>query len=226
MNKPTPEQFLKDVCAHKMTVLQDDGLYRHIKFAIPGDSSHSFSLVTWPGFLTICGDMGTYVFSRTPDMFEFFATPRRHFAPADAPRKDTAPVVNLGYWAEKLVATDTSGQALGAYAYQQELMEQRVKDELEAFLRDRTHLFPEEVEEMRDEVESSVLCELTGDKTLDIKVVEDFSHDIDGDVLKFQDAWEWSVEDYTYHFTWCCYAIAWGIELYEEYKAHAADQYS
>jgi hypothetical protein len=35
----------------------------------------------------------------------------------------------------------------------------------------------------------------------------------------FQDLWESNFERYTFHFIWCCYAIAWGIKTYDESKA-------
>ena len=70
MREPTEEQFLRDVAQHEMTVLHSDGLYRHVHFQ---QRSHSwnqwFDLVTWPGNLTIRGDMGTWTFSRVEDKY-------------------------------------------------------------------------------------------------------------------------------------------------------------
>src|SRR5690606_1795679 len=79
---------------HEMTVLLDDGLYRHLRFARPDSYCMSFSLVTWPGYLAYSGDMGNFVFTRLPDMFAFFR------GPLDSMSRD--------YWAEKCVAADTS----------------------------------------------------------------------------------------------------------------------
>ena len=72
----------KRIRAHEMTVLHDDGLYRHLRFTamhLCNDAEwrttngfYWFDLATWPGTLTINGDCGTYTFSRTTDMFEFF----------------------------------------------------------------------------------------------------------------------------------------------------------
>lgn len=70
----TEERFLKDVAKHEMTVIRDDGINRHLRFKNPNDSSYWFDLITWPGTLCIDGDCGTYVFKRTPDMFQFFRT--------------------------------------------------------------------------------------------------------------------------------------------------------
>src|ERR1700722_8964450 len=77
-----------------MTVLHDDGLYRHLRFirmveqedgSRKPTSFYWFDVITWPGCLTINGDMETFTFSRVTDMLEFF----RGHEP------------NYGYWAEK-----------------------------------------------------------------------------------------------------------------------------
>lgn len=68
----TEERFLRDVAKHEMTVIRDDGVHRHIRFKQPDSGMMFFDLITWPGFLCYCGDMGTYVFQRTQDMFGFF----------------------------------------------------------------------------------------------------------------------------------------------------------
>ncbi len=85
--------FPKDVAKHMMTVKHDDGIYRHVYFGEPGTGCMSFSLITWPGSLCYSGDMGTYVFSRLTDMFEFF----RGHSP------------NFQYWAEKVDGRDRDG---------------------------------------------------------------------------------------------------------------------
>ena len=70
--------FLRDVAEHEMIVVRDDGVHRHIRFKKPGTSCMHFDLITWPGYLCYTGDMGTYVFSRLTDMFEFFRTDREY----------------------------------------------------------------------------------------------------------------------------------------------------
>ena len=56
----TKESFLKNVKAHKMHVLKDDGVYRHVKFKNPETGNRWFEIVTWPNCLCIGGDMGNY----------------------------------------------------------------------------------------------------------------------------------------------------------------------
>ena len=89
------ERFAKDVADHQMTVLMDIGVYRHLMFKKPDRSEHWFEIVTTPGMLVIRGDMETWVFSRIPDMFNFFRG------------KDGE--INADYWQEKLLA----GRSIG-----------------------------------------------------------------------------------------------------------------
>src|SRR5690606_7564229 len=95
MRTPAEEEFLKDVTDHKVRILHDDGVYRHLRFKRPNTGCMHFDIVTWPGYLAYSGDMGCYVFSRLNDMLEFFRGP------------DEGPLrINISYWAEKLQAKD------------------------------------------------------------------------------------------------------------------------
>ncbi len=47
----TEEGFLKDVSCHQMTVLRDEGVFRHVRFSRPDSSSYRFDLITWPRHL-------------------------------------------------------------------------------------------------------------------------------------------------------------------------------
>lgn len=69
---------------HAMTILREDGIYRHLRFRKPDRGEYWFDLITWPGYLTITGDMGCYTFARVEDMFTFFTG-----------------YINNDYWAEK-----------------------------------------------------------------------------------------------------------------------------
>ncbi len=83
------ERFERETIDHELTILHDDGLYRHVRCARPGSGIHRFELITWPGHLTISGDVDTALtFRRADDMFQFFRG---------------AGDINPGYWAEKIV---------------------------------------------------------------------------------------------------------------------------
>ncbi|NUS14538.1 MAG: hypothetical protein HOY69_24590 [Streptomyces sp.] len=90
--QPTIEQrvadrFKLDVAKHKLTVLHEDGLYRHLRARTPKTNAYWFDITTWPGTLTITGDMGAFVFSREPDMLPLFRSDHGR--------------INPHYWAQK-----------------------------------------------------------------------------------------------------------------------------
>lgn len=95
--------FAEETARHELTVLHDDGLYRHLRMRAPGTLMWGWDVVTWPGHLATSGDIADgYVFTRDTDMLEFFRVPpysRNYYA-------DGAPCIDIGYWAEKLVGPD------------------------------------------------------------------------------------------------------------------------
>lgn len=81
-------RFAREAADHEMTVLHDDGLYRHLRFKAPQTSMYWFDLITVPGSLIFRGDGESFVFARVQDMFEFFRGQR----------------INPVYWSEKLTS--------------------------------------------------------------------------------------------------------------------------
>lgn len=209
----TPERFLRDVQKHEIQVIRDDGVNRHIRFKRPGSSSYYFDLVTWPGTLCCTGDMGTYVFQRTHDMFAFFRTEAR---PGELR-------INRSYWSEKLVATDCNGRRGGSvFEYIPEVFERVVKEKLVQWWRDYD-LTTEQRRALRKAVEIDVLdCANDGEvRACDAAVW--FSKKIGRHVFEFRNFWETNLSDYTFHFTWCCYALIWGIHQYDQHVAAQAE---
>ncbi len=217
-------RFLKEIESHVMEVIRDDGLYRHIRFREPGTMMQHFDLITWPGYLCYCGDMGTYVFSRLADMFEFFRTDRKY-----ARENGRTLGINRSYWSEKLQAVD--GQRRGGSAmefsedkFRRVINEFRVHWVREA-ARDQT-LDKEQRRELWEAVDQEVLGELDNSGDLAQHAAYRFSwspcSSRRDDSWSFQEFWEHSFEDYTHHFTWCCYALAWGIQVYDESKEAVA----
>ena len=69
---------------HTLDVLHDDGLYRHLRMSTDDSFIWSWEIITWPGRLAIRGDIGReLVFTRVPDMFDFFRDPNYHDTVAD-----------------------------------------------------------------------------------------------------------------------------------------------
>ncbi len=194
----TYELFQRDVAEHKLTVKLSDGLYRHLHCGRPETISMSFSVITWPGHLAVTGDMGCYVFSRTPDMFAFF-------------RSYTERDINLSYWAEKLQAEDTGSESWCEFS------EDSLRENCLDVLSYRAEDFSEE---KRAEILEQLKEEVFSDESRSLEqahqCLEDF--DVDGEAF-FQDTWEWNLTEPTFHYTWICYAILWAIARYDELQA-------
>jgi hypothetical protein len=218
------EIFLKDTANHTMDIEMDNGLYRHLKFTNNGSQVYRFDIHTWPGYLTICGDMGTYVFSRIPDMFEFF-------------RHDKLKI-NTGYWAEKLQAVDSnnarSRDGNGYEEFSADVFEEHVKEEYDNFCEqymdddeEVTEAYPEDTQSRKQQLDELWL-ELREDvipKADDgafpaYEAAMNFRWKSDDETLKFdmQDFWEHSSTEYTFHYIWILYAIVWGIQQYDKAK--------
>lgn len=222
------ERFTNDTANHQMTVLHDDGLYRHVRFKAPDTGMYYYDLITWPGHLTISGDMGTWTFARSRDMFEFFR----------ANRPDR---INADYWAEKL-QHGASGGRDSAKEYDEGIYRQVVKDEVESYVEDLT---PGAAAALRADVQERLLDDQGWDypgvayepardaianyrfewdgATAQPPVApapdddEDAEPEDDVD-FRFEDSWEWDLRGYSYHYLWACYAIQAGIHRYDAAK--------
>lgn len=187
------ERFLKDIVDHEMTVIQDDGVNRHIRFRRPGTICYGFDLVTWPGLLCYTGDMGTYVFSRIKDMFEFF-------------RKEKLFTISTGYWAEKVIASDRGG----IRKFSEEMFVSVVEEWFNSNCED---LPKEEFEALRERLKDEVLSMAYENEHEAMIAAMHFEHE---GQLVLQDFWETNVKEYTHSFLWCCHAIQWGISIYDK----------
>lgn len=211
----TEESFLKDSAGHRMTIIRDDGVHRHIQFKEPGTRNQQFDLITWPGYLCYTGDMGTYVFSRLADMFEFFRTDREY-----AEKRGQLLSINKSYWAEKLEAVDSSGRhSSGVKEFSPEKFERVVKEQLVSWWRDGG-MDSNQRHVLREAIEDQVLsCAHDGDVRA-FDAANDFEHE----GHQFVDLWDHDLTEYTTRFVWCCYALAWGILQYDESKTDQGAQ--
>lgn len=206
MSKLTAEAFMSDVSSHAMEVILDEGVYRHIRFSKPGTMYMHFDLITWPGHLCCTGDMGTYVFSRLNDMFEFFRTDREC-------RGELA--INKGYWSEKLLAVDGGRRSGGATEFSEEKFTQVINDYVASWL-EGSEVDEEAAEELREAVQDEIISMIEpSDEGYSYRLANDFTHDVDGEKFQFEDLWDYDFTDYTRSFVWCCYALTWGISQYD-----------
>jgi hypothetical protein len=228
MRESTEEQFLKDTANHRMTVLLDSGIYRHIRLKQPGTGNMWFDLVTWPGCLTISGDMGTWTFSRVDDMFTFFRhTPRRvkqsRCLCAVCGRLSTELKINPSYWAEKLQHGNYSGRD-GAKVWDQATFQAHLLDQLKNHFEDE----PEKLAELKTAVEEDIFQRHDGDGPHMMRhAAYEFTYEFEADRWRtgygHQRTWKFQFDGmdlpsgmvYSYHFIWCLYAIVWGVQQYD-----------
>jgi len=198
------EVFARDVAEHTLTVLHEDGLYRHLRFAKPGTGINHFDIVTWPGHLSLGGDREGYVFARVNDMFEFFRA-------ASGWNMNS---INPGYWAEKLttrVKVKTYDEALF-----RKLVGEYVGDAEEAY----PGLTSYASTELKDADYDGLLTfeESAREWLRDFKYVVPRVAPVR--TFEFSDAWEWDLTDWDWYYLYGCHAIQWGIGLYDTVRAH------
>ncbi len=158
-----------------------------------------FDLITWPGYLCYTGDMGTFVFRRLHDMFEFFRCPA-----------DRQPFqIDLRYWAEKVEASDKHGglRTWSADRFRAEVRDffnQHVDDEWTAARK----------ADLWSEIEDAVCGAADVSEHHAWTALWDFSYD----GFRFQD-WGRDCQEWTHRFEWCCHALQWAIAIYDDRPA-------
>lgn len=190
--------FNKDTEDHVMLTLHDDGLYRHLRFKSPGTGFYWFDLITWPGNLTINGDMGTYTFARTEDMFTFFTG-----------------YINTHYWAEKLRGTSRSEQKQQSPGlFKQWLIEDfwETSRDLDT---ESTRLWWEAI---REEILDRHSFVNTENRDECIEALRDLDRYDGVPDDHYTDCWEADWSNYSWHLEYCLAAIVTGIRTYQASK--------
>jgi hypothetical protein len=187
------ERFQKDSAKLTMTVQLDSGLHRHLTFMEGTSSTYHYHITTWPGYLCISGDMGCYVFSRLTDMFEFF-------------RGEPADGINPSYWAEKL---QSDAEFKGHLEYSEECFVNAVKYHFDNWV-EAEEPSEEEKAELWGQIETEVLGASNTREAYDRAYQFEYK-----DEQFFTDFWEHRLEDYSFHFIWCLYAIVHAIKQYD-----------
>lgn len=207
------ERFRKDTAEHRMTVELDAGMYRHLRFRRPDTYCYGFDIVTWPGYLAISGDMGASVFTRLPDMFEFF----RASAEWQKDHPDEL-YINPQYWAEKCVANDGEQRA-----FSHDLLKDLCKRIYDEFIEQQKDDDGELAQAEADALWEAIDVDVLGAESVESAIIamDGFEAPSDGfHEFKFHEAWEYghSLTEYTYHFIWRLYAIAHAVKSYDEAK--------
>jgi hypothetical protein len=177
-----------------MTVQLDQGIHRHLRFAKPGTNNMYFNLNTWPGFISITGDMGDYVFQRTNDMFEFMRD------------SNMQGKINQQYWAEKVVAESTQSPRMQFSNRKFREATIHASEDWETTLK--------EAPALQAELENDVYTIGFSNEHEAYEFIQDY---ITNDGRHFED-FDYSLKEYGYHYTWCLRAIVWGIKQYDLLK--------
>lgn len=222
------ERFARDTANHELTVVHDDGVYRHIKARSTkaGEGWFCwFEVVTWPGALAIRGDCGSFQFARLDDMFEFFRLDGRE--------------INPSYWAEK---TPDGGRSLKKYS--EDALRERLDDWLTDYERDYLIDFPEYADYKARVTAWEALpkpnlqpmpdpmAEPPALPTPALLRTEIAEHEEEQGLYDVESArelldhlekrgvvdgtWEWDLTDWDWQYLWCCYAIVWAIAKYDD----------
>jgi len=197
------ENFIKDIKDHALTVVREDGLYRHIRCQRSDSWVYGFEIITWPGYLAYVGDMGDYVFKRIPDMFDFFGSNG----------------INPSYWSEKVVAE--------CYDKIREFSEEEYRKQVEKW---RDNIVedietPYDGDEEDRAIEQNAFIQAVNNELLDYlvdsiseeecyRLLSEFKHND----IQCYDAWEWDFKTFTYRYIWALYAITWAIGQYNNIK--------
>ena len=202
---PTPEEFLKDVAAHEMTVLQNEGVYRHLRFANAKQNAWNqwFEIVTWPNKLAVSGDMGTWVFKRLHDMFNFFRS------------KDGELKINPDYWGEKV---ESESRAEGPH-------KKFRSGNFKAALIDTLNAIDTLNEDAPSETQKQKIITALSYDIFHIDNAPEARRallEFEYEDFKFPDPIglvEAVSNSYSSHYIWCLYAIVWGIQQFDARSA-------
>ena len=206
MSHPTLEQFLSHVANHQLTVNLDQDLFRDLTVMKPNSGDMHYHITTRPGYLMFTGDMGSFVFTRLSDMFDFF-------------RDKDGYDINPGYWGEKLEAVDSRG---GAKEFSRDLAKETLIEHLQDHLAGIDSGDYDKDQSDAEEAKEAI-------KHL-IGLAEDDKHDFyetlrnwdadDAGGLDMDCWWEWDFNDHTYRYIWACFAIVHAIKLYDAHKSN------
>lgn len=186
------QAFHQDTADHRLRILRDDGLYRHLRCSRPDSWFDGFNVVTWPGYLVIGGDRESYVFACEDDMFAFL---ERCFSQGS---------IDFNYWASKLLGP---GGSRTARRYSAPLFVQKVRHWRDSVAESMDGAA--ERAQFRAAVDEDILGGEYEDETQALMLLRDFSF---GDGVP--DYHEWTITEFDFHFIWACCAIRWAIGKY------------
>lgn len=150
--------------------------------------------------------MGTYVFSRTEDMFTFFIMRDTDWNKSN--------IINPGYWEEKL----QSISRFGGNGSVREFSEKEFKEVITNRFEDTFGEYGSE-DEIRaavwEAIEDQIFYYLEDSHP---EAIFERVYNFNEEGFQFDDFDFRSCFRYTHHYIWICFAIVWGITKYNEFK--------
>lgn len=193
--KDAEESFLRFTKEHVLEVLDEGAGMRRLVVRANKSWHYGFTITTWHNYLAITGDIGSYTFTRLPDMFEFFRS------------KDARGGINPGYWEEKVVAADRHGtDEFDIDILRESIMEQYADTDDE----DGKRVVNQTRVKALEAIAHVGGGHPAGDEHEAIEALQGTGID---------EPWELSRRAYTIQFLNCCHAIVLAIRLYDERKA-------
>jgi hypothetical protein len=194
------ERFEKDTAGHALSVLLDNGQYRHLTARRPDTFAYHFHITTWPGYLAISGDMGCYVFARLPDMLNFF--------------RSSSGEINPGYWHEKLQADNARSPSR---VLDMDAFRNAVQADFDACEFEDDNLRECAWGNIEDDILSRIDRQMTAREAICLaQPYEIVTHHGQSPVSPFSEIWDRNVETYSFGFIWACRAIVWAINRYDK----------
>lgn len=201
-----------NISDHRLTVILDQNGYRHLRMAKPGSSAYAWDVVTWPGHLSITGDIADgYTFARTHDMLDFFR-------PRPEPYR-----IDQHYWGQKVA----HAQRDSITRFEPELFIAAVQDEI-------ADLDPVDFAWCRQKLQDEVPYALRRASLYD--------HITEHDAYRFVEEWTFADDDgnthrldpeaelvasgrvHTFDFLMSLHAIVTTVEAYWNHRLAEADR--
>lgn len=222
--------FINDTKLHEMTCIKSDGIYRHYRFKKPRSSAYYFDIITFPGYLTMTGDMGTWVFSRVRDMLHFF-------------NKD---YIDHSYWAEKLQLGSCRSEIKAIYSevdvsktlkslneelqqWKSDISEWEDDDKKLYAIKESYKEFSKRIGELKSLIDEYSSCGSVTETTYSFAVER--SGLMDKSLIGIESPWDWEAlypsKKPTHGFSWACEAIQYASQriLNKELAESAMDKF-
>lgn len=231
-------RFARETAGHEMTVLLDEGMYRHLRFANPEHGSiGAFELITWPyNLVAKTGWVFHFDINATEDMFDLFR------------RTALTGQINPGYWSEKVRAGRDEVEG-----FNEELLKEHIEDTVRQWVEsdldrrianragvEHAYKLPADVrkvyaaevdadwQDFTRQLREAVHDHFFGDmaefnveyESEAYRALHEFSFRPEGVSdhelpWQFDDFTEWRLKDFTPGFLHSCFAIRRGIDLWD-----------